>query len=174
MKNKFNTKRGGFTLVELLLVIMIISILAGMMMLATGSATDSAEAAKIINDLRAAKSAALLLYIDEDAWPTSMDITAAGASLDRYTDRPLFTASGGAAKYKLDIAEGVHAVGSTTKARSFIGITQIENGNPKLASGVEAKLRASAKNSGLIFKDTIAGTGITVTLKDKYVYTFLN
>ena len=64
-----NVRKGGFTLVELLIVIMIIAILAGMMMLSTGSATDGAEAIKIVNDLRNLKSAALLYYADNMKWP---------------------------------------------------------------------------------------------------------
>ncbi|MDR1481090.1 MAG: type II secretion system GspH family protein [Synergistaceae bacterium] len=176
MKTKMVGRRGGFTLVELLIVIMIISILAGMMMLATGSATDSAEAAKLINDLRAAKSAALLLYIDEEAWPTSKDVAAAGTSLDKYTDRPLFSASGGSqAKYLLDIAQGVHTTGTTPKQRAFIGITKNDGGKANISPGVETKLRASANNAGLVFEDTMQKMGITgATLKKGFVYTFLN
>ncbi|MDR3353816.1 MAG: type II secretion system GspH family protein [Synergistaceae bacterium] len=169
-------RRGGFTLVELLIVIMIIAILAGMMMLATGSATDSAEAAKLINDLRAAKSAALLLYIDEEAWPSSGDVKTAGVSLDKYTDRPLFSAaSGGQAKYLLDITEGTYSTGTTKKQRSFIGISRNNAGKPDIPGGVETKLRASAKSAGLVFDDTMASMGISgATLKKGYVYTFLN
>jgi prepilin-type N-terminal cleavage/methylation domain-containing protein len=176
MKLKMVGRRGGFTLVELLIVIMIISILAGMMMLATGSATDSAEAAKLINDLRAAKSAALLLYIDEEAWPTSKDVASAGPSLDKYTDRPLFSSPGGShAKYLLDIAEGIHTAGATPKLRSFIGIAKNNAGNANIPPGVETKLRSSANNAGLVFDDTMQNLGITgAILKKGDVYTFLN
>lgn len=64
MKKLIKAKRSGFTLVELLIVIMIIAILAGMMMLASGSATDTANATKVINDLRGLKSATTLAVLD--------------------------------------------------------------------------------------------------------------
>ncbi|MDO5116818.1 MAG: prepilin-type N-terminal cleavage/methylation domain-containing protein [Synergistaceae bacterium] len=64
-------KSKGFTLVELLIVIIIIGILAGMMMLSTGSATDKAEATKIVSDMRNIKSACLMYYADNGVWPTA-------------------------------------------------------------------------------------------------------
>ena len=67
----------GFTLVELLIVIIIIGILAGMMMLSTGSATDKAEATRIVSDMRNVKSAVLMFFADEDVWLVSADNLAA-------------------------------------------------------------------------------------------------
>ena len=49
--------RHGFTLVELLLVIIIIGAIAGMMMISAGSATDKTEETRCISDRRAIKSA---------------------------------------------------------------------------------------------------------------------
>jgi general secretion pathway protein G len=80
--------RKGFTLVELLIVIVIIGILASSMMLSSGSATASAEATNIVSDLRSMKAAALMLYAD------SMDDFNQGftavtvAHLAQYMDNP--------------------------------------------------------------------------------------
>ena len=77
-------KSKGFTLVELLIVVVIIGILAGMMMLSTGSATAKAEATKIVSNLRNMKAAAIMVYADENKWATG----AAGlGSLDVYLDQ---------------------------------------------------------------------------------------
>ena len=54
----------GFTLVEMLIVIIIIGILAGMMMLSTGAATDKAEATRIVSDMRSMKTACVMYYAD--------------------------------------------------------------------------------------------------------------
>ena len=65
MKNaKREMKREGFTLVELLIVIVVIGVLSAMMMLSSTEAVSSAKAADIISDLRNLKTAALAWYAD--------------------------------------------------------------------------------------------------------------
>jgi prepilin-type N-terminal cleavage/methylation domain-containing protein len=56
--------RKGFTLVELLIVIVVIGILSAMMMLSSTEAVSSAKAADIVSDLRNIKTAALAYYAD--------------------------------------------------------------------------------------------------------------
>ena len=63
MKN-VNVKRRGFTLVELLIVIVVIGILSAMMMLSSSEAVSSAKATAIISDLRSLKTAALAYFAD--------------------------------------------------------------------------------------------------------------
>ena len=60
MKNK----RKGFTLVELLIVIVVIGILSAMMMLSSTEAVTSAKASNIVSNLRNLKTAALAYYAD--------------------------------------------------------------------------------------------------------------
>ena len=77
---KRNMKRKGFTLVELLIVILVIGILSAMMMLSSTEAVTSAQASNIISNLRNLKTAALALYVDKLDAATSI-------TSSKYTDR---------------------------------------------------------------------------------------
>jgi general secretion pathway protein G len=165
MKSIMRARKGGFTLVELLIVIMIIAILAGMMMLTMGAATDTAEATKVINDLRATKSALYLLFLDQGqnwSWLTpgnsgvGTEMDYAYASLDAYMDRPLFT--GAKPTYKMN-SVSVTQSGST---KIYIGIRPAATGT--YSAGVADKLRKSAAQAGLYIDTgasyaTYTGTG---------------
>ena len=59
-----STKREGFTLVELLIVIVVIGILSAMMMLSSTEAVSSAKANNIISNLRNMKTAVTAWYVD--------------------------------------------------------------------------------------------------------------
>jgi general secretion pathway protein G len=150
--NKMN-KRPGFTLVELLIVIIIIGILAGMLLLSVGSATDKAEATKIVNAIRNYKSATLMYYADNGNWPTNIgDWT---DSLDMYVDRSMDKASFS----KISIV--------SVSNRWLIGLTSA-TGSPMEQTGVQNKLanqaRASAlyDSNGIYFTATAGGTGISI------------
>ena len=123
-------KRSGFTLVELLIVIIIIGILAGAMLLVAGSGTDKAEATKIISDLRSLKSAALMFYADggkiEDT-DNHLD------DLKDYMDR------------KMDDSYYTFIRGTTDHDLWFVGRLQIEP-----TSGIAESLAKTAVDSGLL------------------------
>lgn len=120
---------------ELLIVIIIIGILAGMMMLSTGSATDKAEAVKIVSNLRNIKSACLMYYADHSVWPTA---STPDASIDVYLDasRP----------GSYDIKAGT---GGTS------GALVVTYNSP--TGGIATKLGEMAHDSGLINGTTISG-----------------
>ncbi|MBQ7577739.1 MAG: type II secretion system protein [Synergistaceae bacterium] len=63
MKKKYYSRK-GFTLVELLIVIVVIGILSAMMMLSSTEAMSSAKASNIASNLRNLKTAALAWYTD--------------------------------------------------------------------------------------------------------------
>ena len=133
-------RAGGFTLVELLIVMMIIGILAGMMLLSTGSATDGAEATKVVSDLRNLKSAALLYYSDTMRWPKDAD----KVSLDSYIDRAVVNTS----RYNNVIIGTEYTDPSSGATRVNIGVEL--NSNTNGTPGVQKKLASKAVDAGLL------------------------
>ena len=133
-------KAKGFTLVELLIVIIIIGILAGMLLLAVGSATDKAEATKIVNALRSYKSATLLYYAEHSNWPpagTWTGHTGWVVSLDRFADRSM----------DLNAFASLQIVNVSN--RFLIGLIGA-TGSPLTQAGVQGKLAAQAAASALL------------------------
>ena len=155
MKNILKARKSGFTLVELLIVIIIIAILAGMMMLATGAATDTAEATRVINDLRTAKAAGILIYMDEGQtwrWLSAGGVAnaATAASFDRYMDRPLFS---GERVYRLvfQLNVPVDVGNGNTETRTLMGFNLVNN--TSVTPSVRDKLVRNAERVGLYNRD---------------------
>lgn len=66
--------RKGFTLVEILIVIIVMSILGAMMTYSSSQAISSNKAAEIVVKLRNLKIAAMQMYVDKlDYWESSKD-----------------------------------------------------------------------------------------------------
>ncbi|GHV53538.1 hypothetical protein FACS1894216_11730 [Synergistales bacterium] len=152
MRKTLSARRGGFTLVELLIVVIIIGILAGMMMLTMGSATDGATAARIISDLRNIKSAALLYYLDNTAWPEAGG--AVGTNLDRYLDRP-------AAQFDAKIyVPGITAVEVTVSGqdRVLYGLTLAGT----VGTGVQTKIAENGAVSSAAGTPYVSGVAVYI------------
>lgn len=63
-------KKKGFTLVEVLIVIVIIGVLSGLLVTSAVGAIDKAEATKIVSDLKNIQSASVLYFSDNSQWPS--------------------------------------------------------------------------------------------------------
>lgn len=130
-------KAKGFTLVELLIVMVIIGILAGAMLLVMGSGKDKANATKIVSNLRSLKAAALMCYSDYGTWPTDID------SLSPYMDRTVPTSGDSLANYD------VESTSNDFYIKAALGTDA--------GTGVQEKLADMADENGL-YSDTSGTT----------------
>jgi general secretion pathway protein G len=129
-------KRTGFTLVELLIVIIIIGILAGAMLLVAGSGTDKAEATKIVSNLRSIKAAALMYYADKPGTPPATGVTKAKDVFKSYMDK--------------EMPDEYVVLVTSDDDVWFVGLED----STIMTSGVKGKLNDVATDSGLLGSDS--------------------
>lgn len=99
-------------------------------MLSTGSATDKAEATKIISNLRSLKSASLMRYADTSKWPSGSNTV---ADLASYMDQALTATM------------GYSFVGGGSADVLYITFASAD----VMTAGVRNKLKDIARDSGL-------------------------
>jgi prepilin-type N-terminal cleavage/methylation domain-containing protein len=155
MKKRLQRKgaRKGFTLVELLIVIIIIGILAGGMMLVAGTSRDSAEAARIISDLRTVKSAALMWIVEnpmgfsEGNWK---ELEQNPSPLNKYLDRAL---DKNTMRFKFEVGTIVQSWDNDNPVGEnvwLLGYDLAQGDNyDEVRSGVKKNLENQAKSAGL-------------------------
>ncbi len=132
--NKFMHK--GFTLAEMLLVIAIISVLSGMMMIASSESVRTTEANNIVTNLRNFASAAMTFYTD---------------SMDHFTAKPNDTST----DLKSCVVKYMYNGGNSIQNS---GDYYVKNNNgkwwvgyniPANSDGIKTRLKAKAQSSNL-------------------------
>ena len=148
---KCNMKRKGFTLVELLIVIVVIGILSAMMMLSSTEAVTSARASNIVSNLRNLKTAALAFYVDHvDSY--DLATVATGDNISGKKDAIL--------KYMGSNSSNIEAGYSFKGANSgtwyvYYDVTNDANVKTKLAGRAKSTgLRGATTETGFTSNDT--------------------
>ena len=140
---KRDMRRKGFTLVELLIVIVVIGILSAMMMLSSTEAVTAAKASNIVSNFRNLKTAALALYTD---------------SMDHFADGTLPTIEQILKKMGMgsDASTDCAVVNTGDTGGWYLSCTI--KGTASEITQIQNKLKGRAKSSGLL-KTATAGDG---------------
>ena len=169
---KHSMKRKGFTLVELLIVIVVIGILSAMMMMSSTEAVTSAKTSNIISNLRNLKTAALACYTD------SMDYFTANPTIglydsQQYIRRYLSGKNTGEGDNANPEIANYFVVNSNANDNTWWVVYQIQGSKSEVAS-IKSKLKGRAKSLGLVgsakgpTKDKDAALDQGLTDKDKF------
>ena len=170
-------KRKGFTLVELLIVIVVISILGAMMMISSSEAVSSAQASTIVSNLNAVKAAALSYYADhlnKSGGITQEDLSRANLmpylkkTNDEKDTEDADTSLNG---YKMVVT----ANGDWYALCSLAEVTGSNNNENLERKAIIRKLADKARSAGITFSNNAEGKDRKITIKatDKYDYIYM-
>ena len=155
-----NIKRKGFTLVELLIVIVVIGILSAMMMLSSTEAVTSARASNIVSNLRNFKTAAMAMYVDYyDKMDQGTKPDDAHGILVKYMNKDSSSGSGA------DSTANYHLKFDATKKGYYVYAKNVSD------TRVQAKLAGRASSVGLL--DSGYATYTTSATDATAVYMFV-
>ncbi len=148
---KRTTKRQGFTLVELLIVIVVIGILSAMMMLSSTEAVTSAKASNIVSNLRNLKTAALAYYVDHmDAMEGAKKVGAADKKYNELTFTKGSFSQDVAQYLNNNITDKGYGVSITDNGEWYVTYTVASGASTATEqAGIITKLKGRAKSVGL-------------------------
>ena len=155
--------RKGFTLVELLIVIVVIGILSAMMMLSSTEATTSAKATAIVSNLRNLKTAALAYYADNMDYFADPNKQTEGLANKQDAIRKYL-----GNKDNSDLQNDEYIVTKSSKnSGSWFVSYEIKGSEAEMAS-IKKKLAGRAKSLGLKGSGAGGRTGYLDALTDPY------
>ena len=159
MIKKLN-KRGGFTLVKMLVVIAVIGLLASMVLIGLGGARPAARDARRISDLRQLQTVVELFFQSKDRYPTAAEFAVPSTlGISALPKDPLRTGGEGGSGY---------AYGSMLSGKSYVLKAWLERDNPALNNSNELDGAWPSSEGTAIANDD--GTGCADTAPSNYHY----
>ncbi len=142
-------KHSGFTLIEMLMVIVIIGALTGTLMLSVSSATDKANASKIVSNLRSLKAACVMYYADNGQWPSENVVFDGVQSTNDGIKKSIET-------YLDKIPEKGYKIYAPISGENSCVVSYSDSA--AMSDGVKEKLKKMAANSALYASNAVNAT----------------